>query len=634
MHPSFSLKVLDNASTGMEEEILRGRFAAPVKRVLLVNPPDIDAGAFNFFLGRIGRYANYPTYGIGMLASFLAEDGIDVRILNLNHLVLKTCHEVSGPEAFDYTGSVRSALETALQEFQPDLNGVSCMFSLSHKSTADVCRMLKELAPGVPLALGGVHVTNSLSREETRNPFVADLPGVDIFFRGEAELAFRDLIRATATPTPQPLAQVLFRTGNEIVDLGQWRRPDRQDLDRLPALDQLQLAELSDYGKIGAFHYLTPRGTRFATVLSNRGCRAQCSFCSVRSFNGVGVRVRSVESVVNELAEMEERYGIGHVVWLDDDFLFDKAHAMNLFNAIVRRGLKMTWDCSNGVIAAACTEEVVAGMAESGCLGLVLGVESGNPAMLRKMRKPGTVENFQRAAEILRRYPKINTRVFLMFGFPGETRRMMQDTYRLAKEMAPDWCIIQVVQPLPNTPLFDQMVAEGLIQPSDFQQFRYSLGYYGKLKDRPRNVMTIDFHDALDRGPLDEVPPAADLDDIWAFLNYYLNFERLQREFRPEKLAQQVHWLEFVTDLVTRDGAIALYYRGLLERRMRRAVSPGILERLEQLLADTSDWQEQFDRLGFSVEDLRGIHAACGNGAYAPFRESLNQDVGNPALLG
>jgi radical SAM superfamily enzyme YgiQ (UPF0313 family) len=446
-------------------------------------------------------------------------------------------------------------------------------------------------------------------------------------------LALRDFARVTRGDAAiSSLSQILVRNGKEMIGVPEWKRPGVEDLHKLPALDQLQLPELSSFGKIGAFHYLKPPGTRFATVLSNRGCRAQCSFCSVRAFNGAGVRVRSVESVVDELAIMEECYGIGHVVWLDDDFLFDKAHSIKLFNEIVRRGLKLTWDNSNGVIAAACTEEVVAGMAESGCLGLVLGVESGNPGVLRKMRKPGTVDSFRKAAEILRRHPGINTRVFLMFGFPGETRRMIKDTFNLAKEMRPDWCIIQAVQPLPNTPLFDQMVAEGLIQPSDFQQFRYSLGYYGKLKDRKRDVMTNDFHDALDCGPLDEMPPGAELDDIWAYLNYYLNFERLQQETRPEKLVQQLRWLQFVTDLVTRDGAIALYYRGLVERRLNRTPTPDITERLQRILHEAPEWQEQFDRLGFSAGDLESIHAACGNGAYAPFQVDAANRLHNQRL--
>ena len=163
------------------------------------------------------------------------------------------------------------------------------------------------------------------------------------------------------------------------------------------------------------------------------------------------------------------------------------------------------------------------------------------------------------------------------------------------------------------------MVAEGLIQPSDFQQVRYSLGYYGKLKDRKRNVMTSDFHDALDRGNPDEMPPGAELDDIWAYLNYYLNFARLQQEFRPEKLVQQLRSQEYDTELLTRDGAIALYYSGILQNRLGRAAEAGVVERLEQVLAEAPEWREQFDRLGFSVSDLETIQAACGNGIYAPF---------------
>ena len=66
---------------------------------------------------------------------------------------------------------------------------------------------------------------------------------------------------------------------------------------------------------------------QFATVLSNRGCRAQCTFCSVRNFNGVSVRQRSVESVLDELELLKDRYGIGHFVWLDDDLLKDHRRA-------------------------------------------------------------------------------------------------------------------------------------------------------------------------------------------------------------------------------------------------------------------------------------------------------------------
>jgi radical SAM superfamily enzyme YgiQ (UPF0313 family) len=162
----------------------------------------------------------------------------------------------------------------------------------------------------------------------------------------------------------------------------------------IPAHDLIDVESLTKYGIVGGFHQFKPRGARLATCLSNRGCRAQCTFCSVRNFNGKAVRQRDVENVLDELQLLQECYGIEHITWLDDDLLKDHARAISLFNGIVRRNLKLTWDATNGVIAASCTEDIVHAMAASGCIGLNIGMESGNLEILRRIKKPGTVRNF------------------------------------------------------------------------------------------------------------------------------------------------------------------------------------------------------------------------------------------------
>ena len=63
---------------------------------------------------------------------------------------------------------------------------------------------------------------------------------------------------------------------------------------------------------------------------------------------------------------------------------------------------------------------------------------SGNPKILREIRKPGTVDIFIRAAEVLKNYPKINSRVFLMIGFPNETYQQILDTINVSKQMNMD----------------------------------------------------------------------------------------------------------------------------------------------------------------------------------------------------
>ena len=58
--------------------------------------------------------------------------------------------------------------------------------------------------------------------------------------------------------------------------------------------------------------------------------------------------------------------GVEHVMWLDDDLFFDHRRAIRLFNEMVRRDVGLTWDCTNGVVAASCTEELIAAAVESG----------------------------------------------------------------------------------------------------------------------------------------------------------------------------------------------------------------------------------------------------------------------------
>jgi hypothetical protein len=151
---------------------------------------------------------------------------------------------------------------------------------------------------------------------------------------------------------------------------------------------------------------------------------------------------------------LQDEYGVEHVMWLDDDFLFDRHETLALFNAMVRRGWRGTWDCSNGVIAASCTEEILSGATSSGCIGLILGHGKWQRVHLAsEIRKPGDVRHFLNAASRLcASFQTIHSRVFLMIGFPNETLRQIKDTVDVAREMDLDWYNIAPLQALPNTP--------------------------------------------------------------------------------------------------------------------------------------------------------------------------------------
>jgi len=571
-----------------------------IRRILFVNPPDGEAERFRFATARRRRYPNYPPYGPAVLAQQVRNAGMETALLNLNHEVLKACHEAKSEKAFDFDGVWQTKLDEAIEIFAPDLIGITCMFTMTHKSLKRVCE--RAARSGVPVSIGGVHVSNDTEW------VLDDIPDVRIAFRQEADIALINLCRyVNGEADMSEVGQVILRDGDERQRLVRQLRPTAKEMDVIPAYDLFDVSGLSRYGVIGNFHGFRSKETRFATVLSNRGCRAQCTFCSVRNFNGKTVRQCSVESVLDELSLLRREYGIEHIVWLDDDLLKEHDRAMALFNGMVRRNLGMTWDATNGVIAASCTDEMVAAMASSGCIALNIGMESGNPEILKQIKKPGTVKNFLAAAETFHRYPQIHARVFLMIGFPGETMAMVNDTINVARQMDMDWSAITPLQPLPNTPIFDSMVEQGLIDGADRTDVRFQGGSYGRQEeiDLGIKLASKNFEEAFCAIPMDAVPTREQINDIWFYMNYHLNFHRLFSEARSIKQEQQQRNLVALSDVISPEHGFALYFLGYLQHKAEGRIDAALIDRLETKLSESEYWSARFAAFGLSVNDLK-----------------------------
>jgi radical SAM superfamily enzyme YgiQ (UPF0313 family) len=326
----------------------------------------------------------------------------------------------------------------------------------------------------------------------------------------------------------------------------------------------------------------------------------------VRAFNGPGVRHRHITSVVDELEILNKEYNIGHIMWLDDDLFNNKKRTVALFNEMVRRRLTLTWDATNGVVAAACTEEVIDAAAHSGCIALNIGVESGNPDILKSIRKPAAVRNFIDAADVLRRYPQIHSSVFLMIGFPNETLAMIMETVALARRMDMDWYRISQLYPLPNTPLYDAMVAQGMITPVGNKETRFNGGAFGKQAEIEQGLRmaAASFSQAFAAIGPNDVPNGEQLTDIWFYMNYHLNFHRIFAETRAQKFNQLEAHLSCLADVISPENGFALYFLGYLQYRRHGRIDMQIIARLRDRLNGSSYWLDRFQAFGLSVEDL------------------------------
>jgi radical SAM superfamily enzyme YgiQ (UPF0313 family) len=582
------------------ERVLKGFFPqGKIQRVLLVTPPDADASNFQFSTAKRGRYPNYPAYGLAVIAEKLREIGIEVAITNLNHEVLKQCSDCQSESDFQFDSVWQKKLDTDIALLKPDLVGVTCMFTMTHSSFKKVCERVK--LTDVTLAIGGVHVTNDVDR------VLDDIPCVDMAFLNEAEIAFQRMIESVnGGIKAEDLGQLIIVDGLKRHRIVRSFKPNPDDIDVIPAFDLLPMHEASNYGTVGAFYCFKPKETRFATVLSNRGCRAQCTFCSVRTFNGVGVRQRSIQSVVDELEILQNEYGVGHIMWLDDDLLKNHDRAIGLFNEMVKRNIGLTWDATNGLIASSCNYEVISAAAESGCIAVNIGMESGNPTILRDIKKPGRIENFIQASEVFKKFETIHVSVQLMLGFPGETMSMILDTINVARKMDMDWHRIAQLQPLPNTPIYDSMVAQGLIDAVGSKNVRFNGGAFGKQVEieQGRQLTTPNFEEAFGQIGLDQVPNSEQLLDVWFYMNYHLNFHRLFTEKREVKIEQQFKHLRVLSDVISPENGFSLYFLGYLQNKFRGQIEPGIIQRLEKRLNTSPYWKDRFKAFDLSVNDL------------------------------
>ena len=587
-----------------------------IKRVIFFNPPDVDDDIFDYNIAKRGRANNYPSYGLGILGAQLRQKKYDVSICNLNHEVLKYVYQNKEEEDFNFLETWQNIIIDHVDKFKPDVIGVSCLFSVTHNSFKKVCAFIKKNFPNVPLLIGGVHVSHDIYG------VINDLEGVDLVSLFEGDKALPNLFEIiNGERDIEELAQFAFKDGKDIFIFEKRMVPDGNDMSVLPAYDIMDVKNHSKYGTIGSWHGLLGDNVVVSTCQSNRGCRAACTFCNVRTYHGKTVRHKTVEAVVDELLCLQNDYGVEHIVWLDDDLLKDHERTIHMFNEMVRRNVKLTWDATNGVIAHSLKQiEVVDAMHKSGCIGLHIGIESGNPGILKEIRKPGTVETFLEASEILQDFPDINCRALLMLGFPRETLGMIFDTIELAEKMNFDWNNLSVLQPWKGTPIYEQMSDEGLLgmeegtlKTEDNEKAPYQLGTYSRQRAIETGKIKSDFDiDDFSNGflqklkipNLDIIPDAKDLDDLWFYMNIRVNFAKLLRENRPIKIKQQYLWLNYVCNKTAPDNAMIIYFFALMQKKYLGNVEKNIKLRLKDRLNDSSYWREKFNLFDLSLSHV------------------------------
>ncbi len=345
--------------------------------------------------------------------------------------------EAAGAEVriFDYIvrGYTPEKFTNELDAFEPDVVGTNSV-TMNFKAAAGILKTAKQHDPSIVTVMGGPHV--SFDYENTLKTY----PEIDLIVVGEGEETLKELIPVLHDRDAWPgIKGLAFMTNGELTATG--KRGFIQDLDSLP-LPARHLLPVSRYQALGF-----P-----VSIITSRGCPNRCIFCQGRRMVGMKVRYRSHLRVVDEIEDILS-YGFTRINIADDFFTSNKKRVRLICDEILRRKLNFSWAAFARVDSV--SREVLELMKQAGCDMVSYGIESGNPEMLKRIRKGITLDQARNAVAICK---EVGMGVFLSFmvGLPGETVQTLRDTRAFAEELDVPFGY-HFLAPLPGTTLWEKM---------------------------------------------------------------------------------------------------------------------------------------------------------------------------------
>ncbi len=190
-------------------------------------------------------------------------------------------------------------------------------------------------------------------------------------------------------------------------------------------------------------------------VESARGCNFKCDFCSITAFHHAAQHHRPAADVAAEMAATGSR----RFFIVDDNLVSQPAQARELCRALAP--LKVHW-VGQASIHIAHDDELLRLMAASGCLGVLIGMESLDPANLRSMGKEWNIAHGD-YAENLRRFREHGLAVYgtFVFGYDNDDRALIQRSIDFAREQQLFLAAFNHLVPFPGTPLYHRLEREG-----------------------------------------------------------------------------------------------------------------------------------------------------------------------------
>jgi radical SAM superfamily enzyme YgiQ (UPF0313 family) len=199
-----------------------------------------------------------------------------------------------------------------------------------------------------------------------------------------------------------------------------------------------------------AEHYVTT-----SAVQTGRGCRHSCRYCSITAFHRQTHRSRPIAHVMEELRQVPRDF-----MFVDDDIVADPEYARQLFTAMIP--LRKRWVAQCSLLIA--DDPALLDLARrAGCIGQFIGIETLSAENLSAVSK-----SFNDSGGYLRRIASVRRRGIgivagIIVGMDGDDTGTFSRMLRFLGKARIDAIQVNIMTPLPGTPLFDDFQRRGRI---------------------------------------------------------------------------------------------------------------------------------------------------------------------------
>jgi radical SAM superfamily enzyme YgiQ (UPF0313 family) len=388
-------------------------------KILFVSPTWTED--FGIFSSIAKKRNSQPPLGILYLASVAEKRGHDVRVIDAdveNYTIDSLTNEI------------------LLHKF--DLVGITATSPIFHKAVS-LAGALKANGFRNPVVIGGEHL-NIFRKDAFFDCF-------DFGFYGESDLGFADFLEHIENNDGnfENMKGFIYRKDGRVIETPPSSRIEDLDSLEFPAMHLLKHDKY-----VMTFAKFRPR--RYVPIMATRGCPFKCVYCSEPLTNPF-VRFRSPRNVVDEMEKWVKNVGITHFFFMDSNLTLKREQAIKICEEIIDRKLKVTfegWTRANLV-----DKGILALLKKAGLIRISYGIESGDPEILKIIRKEVSHEDILRAFRITAE-AGIEAACSVMIGLPGETRASARRTIEFVRKIPQIlYANLSIANPYPGTEMYD-----------------------------------------------------------------------------------------------------------------------------------------------------------------------------------